>query len=667
MKERLFTLKKVRSRFFSNNFKTKLILSFIAVLVIPSIVIGLSAYMTAEDEIEKQILYSAGENVKLINSTINSTIEPKVNDVEYFSKNIHSQLYKGEESPEVRQKFNQYMGLHPEAVSIFVGTETGIFVQSPKKEMEADYDPRKRPWYQEAMKNKGEVIITEPYAAASTGDIVITVAKTTADGSGVVAVNLNLDRIKKVIEEVKVGKEGYAILLDGGRKYIAHPTMEAGTEAKDRFYDQLYQKDSGQFEYVFDGQKKKMHFATSELTGWKIAGTMLSSEVKEAAQPIFNKTILIVAVFFIIGGLLVYRVIKSIINPIKKLKEQVVRVSKGDLTEQIDIQSNDEIGQLGHAFNDMQGSLHSLIQNVEVSAEQVAASSEELTASAEQTSAATEQVATAIQEVAGSAEKQTDGIDKNVNSLNEISQGVSRIADNSTNVADLSKHMTIQAEEGGESVKRTMKQMNSIHESVTKSDSMIKSLYERSKEISTISDVISGISDQTNLLALNAAIEAARAGEHGKGFAVVADEVRKLAEQSQASAKQISELIKAIQQDTKNSVQIMGEVTDDVEAGLKISNETIQKFEQILVGMREMTPQIEEVSAAAQQISAGVQEVTSTANELAMIAKGNAVTSEEVAASTEEQLASMEEVSSSAQALSLMAEELKTLINKFKY
>nr|WP_281252595.1 methyl-accepting chemotaxis protein [Metabacillus halosaccharovorans] len=241
------------------------------------------------------------------------------------------------------------------------------------------------------------------------------------------------------------------------------------------------------------------------------------------------------------------------------------------------------------------------------------------------------------------------------------------MAESSSSVAELSQNTTIQAEEGNQALQNTLNQMDSIHSSVFESNERIQSLSNRSKEITSILDVITGIADQTNLLALNAAIEAARAGEHGKGFAVVANEVRKLAEQSQASAKQIFDLIQVIQKETNGSVEIMSRVTSDVENGMHISKEAMNKFSEILTRMRSITPIIEDVSATAEQMSAGVQEVDATANELTNIAKNNASTSEEVAASTEEQLASMEEIAGSAKSLSDMAEELKLLISKFKY
>jgi methyl-accepting chemotaxis protein len=226
--------------------------------------------------------------------------------------------------------------------------------------------------------------------------------------------------------------------------------------------------------------------------------------------------------------------------------------------------------------------------------------------------------------------------------------------------------MIAQAEDGVESVKKTVEQMISIQQSVSKSEEMINMLHERSKEIGSILDIISQIADQTNLLALNAAIEAARAGEYGKGFAVVADEVRKLAEQSQESAKQIAELIFSIRKDTENTVQMMEQATQNVKSGIDISQETAQKFNIILESTRNVSAQLEDISATVQQISAGIQELSSTVNELSAVAKENAATSEEIAASTEEQLASMEEITSAAKSLANMAEELQKLVRKFK-
>jgi len=649
------------------NIKTKLILAFAFILIIPALSVGLLGYLTAKEAVRGEILDGVEENINLLNTSINNTIETKIHDMDIFSDRMNKALYQEEKIPALRKDLDQYIQLHPEAEGIFVGTESGQTVMEPNVMLPDDFDPRTRDWYKEAMENKGETVISDPYISAGSDNMIITLSKAAKDGSGVIGVDIQLNYIQQLAGQVKIGEEGYALILDKNKAFIAHPTDELGSGAKESFYDDMYKQQEGQLNYEIDGQDKIMSFVTNELTGWKIGGNFYLEEISTKAAPIFQKTWVIILIAVVLGAGIIYFIIKSIIKPIKEMKEKTLTISKGDLTQQIEVRSNDEIGQLGKAFNDMQASLKVLVQEVERHAEQVAASAEELTASADQTASATQEVAASIQEVAGNAEKQTTGIDQNAQSMDEVSDGVTQIAGLSMKVSELSRQTTKQAEEGGKAVSNTVNQMNSIHKAVMESNVMIRSLYERSREVSSILDVITGIADQTNLLSLNAAIEAARAGEHGKGFAVVADEVRKLAEQSRISAKEISEIIQGIQQDTENSVQIMARVTDDVQTGVNISQEAIEKFSQIVQSAKEMTPQMEEVSASAQEISAAIQEVTVIANELASIAQGNAATSEEVAASTEEQLASMEEISASAKTLSSMAEELNELIARFKY
>ena len=429
--------------------------------------------------------------------------------------------------------------MHPEALAIYLGTEKGIYVQEPRVTDTKNYDPRERDWYQQAIENKGETIISEPYADAGTNDMVITVSKSTEDGNGVVAVDLLLTHIQELTNHVKIGDEGYALLLDVNKKYIAHPTEDAGTVANEEFYNDLYKKEQGTFTYSLDNQDKMMSFITNDLTGWKIAGNLYRNELDKSAAPILDKTLQIIIISFLIGAVLFIFILRSIMKPINDLKEHAITISQGDLTRTIKVKSNDEIGQLGRAFNEMVESLRNLVNKVNLNATQVAASAQELTAGAEQTTDATEQVSHAIQEVASSSEKQTSGVEETANALDEIAHGVTLITDSSIKVSDLSRHTMNQAEIGGKVVSDVVNQMKSISESVTESNVMIESLNERSKEVSTILNVITAIAEQTNLLSLNAAIEAARAGEHGRGFSVVAEEVRKLAEQSQQSAKEI--------------------------------------------------------------------------------------------------------------------------------
>lgn len=647
---------------------TKLYIAFALILILPTITAGFLSFNSAKEQLQRKLLSSAEENVKLLNSSINNTIAPKIHDANVFAEQIAKTLYGDDStSPTALAKFKQYIELHPEVQTIYVGTKDGKMIEYPELDLPKDYDPRERPWYQDAQKNNGEAVITNPYVDASTSDMVVTITKPTADGSGVIGIDISIKNLETTAEEVAIGEKGYAILLDKEQNFIVSPVAKTGDKAKESFYSKIFKEKSGDFQYTLKGEQKVMYFSTNDLTGWKVAGTLFLSEVNDAANPILNTTLFVIATAIIIGFAIIILIVRSITKRLKDLQHKAKTISEGDLTETIDLTKKDEIGDLSQSFHDMQTSLRNLLGTVDHHAVQVGAAAEELNASAEQTSEATEQVATAIQHVAASAEKQTYSIEANNLSIEKIVNGAKSIAESSMEVSELTKATTNKAEEGEKSVKQTVDQMTLIHESVTESNTIIRSLSDRSKEIDSILNVITGISKQTNLLALNAAIEAARAGEAGKGFAIVADEVRKLAEQSQTSAKQIAELINAIQKDTENTVKKMATVVENAQNGLTVSEETIQKFTEILNGMQEIAPKIENVSTTIQEMAGNIQEVETNANDISDIAKSNAASSEEVAASTEEQLAAIEEISTSANVLTTMAEELTDIMTKFKY
>ncbi|SDD35632.1 methyl-accepting chemotaxis protein [Terribacillus halophilus] len=651
---------------FTLSIKNKLIIAFIAILIIPSILVGALSYTSAKNELSEQLIGSAGENVNILNGIIDDTIQPKMHDTQFFSNNINQSMYDGMKSPEVRTKLDQYIELHPELESVFVGTTDGLMIQSPNNERNENYDPRERPWYKEAMESKGNVIITEPYESSSTKNTVVTIAATTEDNSGVVAMNVDLKQLQETVSGINIGKNGFAVVLDENQNVIVHPNEKSGIRAEGSYFDKQYKSESGEFEYEKDGEARELVFTTNETTGWKVSGIMSRTEISDATAPILITGIIVVVVSLLIGALIIFSVIRSIIKPLNVLKNTAEKVSEGDLTEKVDVKSKDELGLVSNAFNKMIDNLGNLIRKVEDESGHVAASSEELLASAEQTTSVTEQVAAGVQEITNGAEVQKKNVEDTAQALNEIAAGINKVAESVQSVTDLTVQASDQAKDGGESVSKTVQQMNTIYESVTESNKTIHSLQERSKEIGGIVNVIVGIADQTNLLALNAAIEAASAGEHGKGFAVVANEVRKLAEQSQASATQIEKLIHSIQEDTQISVKVMESATQSVESGIAASNETTEKFEKIIQSVYDISPKMEDVAAISEQIAASIQEVAARANELSSIAKESASASETMANSTEEQLASMEEIGAAANALSSLAEELQSSLRMFK-
>ena len=374
--------------------------------------------------------------------------------------------------------------------------------------------------------------------------------------------------------------------------------------------------------------------------------------------------LIVMLISLVVGGALIYFVTLSITKPLKRLVVTSKEISEGDLTQTIEIHSNDEIGQLAKGFNEMTNSLRTLIGRINDSAGHVAAS-EELTASVRQASEATEQITIAMDEISSGATTQTTSVENGAMLLFDVTEGIQHVANSSSSINTASAHTREKAEDGGKLVGRTVNRMQSIAESVSQSDAVIQLLNNKSKQIGDILEVIQNIADQTNLLALNAAIEA-RAGEHGRGFAIVADEVRKLAEQSSVSSSEISKLICEIQDDMGKTVKSMNHVNEEVQSGLVIANETKQNFAEILQSTNEIANQIKTMVETANGMSKGANEVSISVGQIAMTAQNNATSTQNVAASAEEQLASMEEIGSATGTLSQMAEELQGLIDRFK-
>jgi methyl-accepting chemotaxis protein len=378
------------------------------------------------------------------------------------------------------------------------------------------------------------------------------------------------------------------------------------------------------------------------------------------------KFLVILAIVIILSSLIVLLFTRKIRKRLAAIALALEAAGNGDFTKVVTDNNGDELSKLADSYNLMNENLRNMIHDVLLSSEQVAASSEELTAGAEQTSKATEVITESIQQVASGAESQTVSVEETAKALEEVTIGVQSIAENASLIAEVSTQATQKAIDGGEYVGRTVQQINAINQSVSESGEVIKSLDKRSKEIGEITKVITEIADQTNLLALNAAIEAARAGEHGKGFAVVADEVRKLAEQSQKSSSQISSLIREIQQDMDRSNESMSQVQQEVKEGLTIVAKTEENFKEILEFMERAGEQISDMAATAEEMSASSEEVSATVLGITEISKDTSMHSQNVAASAEEQLASMEEITASASSLSKLAEDLQGLISRFK-
>ncbi len=353
------------------------------------------------------------------------------------------------------------------------------------------------------------------------------------------------------------------------------------------------------------------------------------------AKVILGISILLALAFSITLGAFIARLISK---PVKILAEEAEKIAEGDLNVTIHHVSGDEIGELADSFQKMVSSLRELIGKVTKSSELVASAATQLSAASEQISTGAEEVAAQAGTVATASE--------------EMAATSTEIARNCGMAADESKTANDTALAGATVVDGTITAMLQIAEKVKESAQAVGSLGSRSDQIGQIIGTIEDIADQTNLLALNAAIEAARAGDHGRGFAVVADEVRALAERTTKATREIGEMIKAIQNETKEVVVAMEERVRDVETGSNEAAKSGEALKEIQDRINAVNMQVSQMATAAEQQTATTAEITSNITQITQVVQDTAKGAQESA--------------ESAAQLAGLADELQQMIGQFR-
>lgn len=649
--------------------RSKLYLTFAVALLVPSIAAGFITFEKVKSTVTQDVMQSATDSIQLLGQNIDKILTDKEKDVSILAQNIDSNSIggkQGDESPTVRYLMNQYQQANPEVESLCVGTDKGVYMNAPSYLTNPPgYDPRVRPWYKAAMAHPNTQQINTPFVSKATGHVVVAIGQMTKDGHGVVLLSLSLKGLAKTTQQVNIGDGGYVNILDQDGNYLVSSQFKPGSKASGPEFSKIYKTTSGTINYTQNGTQQTAVYSTDPLTGWKVVATFPMKKINAVAFSVFDIILWVMVISLILGGILVFIIVRSITRRLNNVVDASGKIASGDLTQVLTIQTEDEIGTLGRSFNQMREALREVLAHVTRTAEHVATASGELTAGVEESSSAIEQVTLSVQDMASGSMQQLELVDLSTRAIGETSQAIERIATTSNHVASSAQQASSLAATGQFAIEGAMNQMGQIQVNVGNLAESVNQLGDRSKQIGKIIGGITEIASQTNLLALNAAIEASRAGEHGRGFAVVADEVRTLSEQTSAFASQIAELVRTIQSDMQTASQATENTTQAVDSGKLAVKTAEEAFANILHAIAAVANEIQEVSVGVQQISISGDEVARSMQLISEAAQTNANGTQNVAATAEEQLASMEEIASSATSLSQVAGELKEVISRF--
>ncbi|MBU8906488.1 methyl-accepting chemotaxis protein [Desertibacillus haloalkaliphilus] len=691
--------------------KTKLMAFVLLITITPLVILGLFSYFYSNQLFSDFFSSAIHEELDQVENTIDTMFTSVEEDLQYLASKpvvehaddsiisffdrqgewIQPMHYASEGiEGEIYELFDQYGQAHPDTTYVYMGTVDGGYVQWPNESVAGGYDPRERPWYQQAIDNPGAPIRSEPYSYDSPdGQIAIVSTTMTVENEegeviGVIGIDRGLEKLSEIIGDIKVGENGYIFMMTADDTVIAHPEesynfytipelndgahMVTGEEPSFSIsnYTDILTSENQLIESEVNQQSSYVQLYTSDSTGWKMTAVLEREELLGYTDALKWVIIFVGVGALIFAAIFSFFVTSTIVNPIVYLKKQVQKVANGDLTIQVENKAKHEVGELTDDFNKMVTSMRGLVASVDHSIVEVRKSAEEVTGMSEETVASSQEVASVISGIASGASDQALQVDQTRLETVELSKQIEEVIRDTTEMSNVSSEIKAVNQRGLSQVALLNEKTSEATKVFSNVETAVLALSAKISDIEVVIDTINDISEQTNLLALNASIEAARAGDAGRGFAVVAAEIRKLSEQTTEATNQVRETIQMIQSESDKTSTEMYRTKDIASEQNQAVTDTEAAFNSIAETINEIIKSVDKVATKTSAMAENKDAVGKAIDTIAEIAEETAASTEQVSVSSSEQVKAIESVSQSTEALTLSSNRLEQQVKEFK-
>ena len=670
---------------FRNSIRGKILLLVLPIIAVGLLVFSAMIYHNMNQAMQKEILTRSIEKTENVNSNITEWLQSISMETQLSANNplVKQNIGNNElltSMNEERWKIagNTYARTYMSIGFIRLADNGQVFLCNKDGNKLVNAVDEK--WYKEIIESKQDNVFTAPEKDKD-GRLLMTIASLIKDNAGnkvgYAITNINLNAVCSEVQGLRLGDNGYSILVDNDGTYLYNPDSSKilnGNikEESDRSYQLISNKilasNAAFTRFELDNGDEMLCISCPVIgTRWFMATIAYESELME---PVSNAltimmTVSLVLLAIIFAGIVV--AVNHITKPLGTMMMVMRRLSEGDFSKQENnIKSNDELGRLAIALDNMRDEVAQVLNKVKYSAENLNSAVEHMSVTTNQSAQVSNQIAMSITDVAESSMKELDAVNSTNEEIDKFKSNVDNMSDVVQNAVEKGRKTSDVAADGGVKLKKAIEQIQRIEAATARSTKVVDSLGEQSMEIGKIVKTISEIAEQTNLLALNAAIEAARAGEAGRGFAVVADEVRKLAISSQEAAMDISNIITEIQSNTKLAVQEIESGNKEVVAGTKSIESTEEAFGSIISMVQDVSAQLENIAKVVSEMANSGNVIAKNISTVRESSKKNAEEAENVSAASEEQSAAVNGLSAASSKLADLAAELSSNVDKFK-